>query len=108
MELWGTRRHQGMAWGAWGRQAARGAYYPHSQSHPSFQLCCCGMHKKNGPICQPLGCLPDGQTMTLPVVRAWVWEGSPEQLSLEPRQQGEEEIPGFSWRKMTHGVSQAG
>nr|XP_019580981.1 PREDICTED: cytosolic phospholipase A2 epsilon [Rhinolophus sinicus] len=30
-------------------------------------LCCCGMHKKNGPVCQPLNCLPDGQTVTLPV-----------------------------------------
>ncbi|KAM6201406.1 cytosolic phospholipase A2 epsilon [Rhynchocyon petersi] len=30
-------------------------------------LCCCCARKKNGPICQPLDCLPEGQTLTLPV-----------------------------------------
>uniref|UniRef100_A0A3Q2HHE3 Phospholipase A2 n=1 Tax=Equus caballus TaxID=9796 RepID=A0A3Q2HHE3_HORSE len=33
----------------------------------SCGLCCCCAHKKTGPICQPLDCLPDGQTVTLPV-----------------------------------------
>ena len=53
-----------------------------SQNGPSFQLSCCGAGK-NGPVCQPLDCLRDGQAVTLPVVRAWVWEGIPEQRSLE-------------------------
>ncbi|KAM5240886.1 cytosolic phospholipase A2 epsilon isoform 2-T2 [Hipposideros larvatus] len=37
------------------------------RSRWSCGLCCCGTHKKHGPICQPLDCLPDGQTMSLPV-----------------------------------------
>ncbi|XP_057344708.1 cytosolic phospholipase A2 epsilon isoform X4 [Manis pentadactyla] len=30
-------------------------------------LCCCCAHKKKGPVCQPLDCLPDGQAVRLPV-----------------------------------------
>ncbi|MBV96262.1 Cytosolic phospholipase A2 epsilon, partial [Eschrichtius robustus] len=52
------------------------------KSQWSFELSCCGAGK-NGPVCQPLDCLRDGQAVTLPVVRAWVWEGIPEQRSLE-------------------------
>ncbi|XP_037017656.2 cytosolic phospholipase A2 epsilon [Artibeus jamaicensis] len=36
------------------------------RSQWSCGLCCCGAHK-NGPISQPLGCLSDGQAMTLPL-----------------------------------------
>ncbi|KAL2790416.1 cytosolic phospholipase A2 epsilon isoform 2 [Daubentonia madagascariensis] len=36
------------------------------RSHWSCRLCCCSAHR-NGPICQPLDCLFDGQAMTLPV-----------------------------------------
>ncbi|XP_032272897.1 cytosolic phospholipase A2 epsilon [Phoca vitulina] len=30
-------------------------------------LCCCCAHRKTSPVRQPLDCLPDGQTVTLPV-----------------------------------------
>ncbi|XP_027427823.1 cytosolic phospholipase A2 epsilon [Zalophus californianus] len=33
----------------------------------SSGLCCCCAHRKTSPIHQPLDCLPDGQTVTLPV-----------------------------------------
>ncbi|XP_053450893.1 cytosolic phospholipase A2 epsilon isoform X1 [Nycticebus coucang] len=36
------------------------------KSHWSCPLCCYSAHR-NGPICQPLDCLSDGQAMTLPV-----------------------------------------
>lgn len=48
---------------------------PH-RTCPSFQLCCC-CARKNSPVCQSLDCLPDGQAVTLPVVRAWVQDGPP-------------------------------
>lgn len=67
MELWGTRRHQGVAWGT-GAEGRQRSPSPHSQNHSSSQLCCCGAHKKEGPVRQPLGCLTDGQEVTLPVV----------------------------------------
>ncbi|XP_039744356.1 cytosolic phospholipase A2 epsilon [Pteropus medius] len=35
-------------------------------NHLSFQLCCCGVHKKISPVCQPLHCLSDSQMVTLP------------------------------------------
>ncbi|KAM8783927.1 cytosolic phospholipase A2 epsilon [Rhynchonycteris naso] len=37
------------------------------KSRWSCRLCCCGSHKKNGPVSQPLDCLTDGQAATLPV-----------------------------------------
>nr|XP_045380204.1 cytosolic phospholipase A2 epsilon isoform X3 [Camelus bactrianus] len=36
------------------------------KSQWSCKLCCCCAHK-NSPVCQPLDCLPDGQTVNLPV-----------------------------------------
>ncbi|XP_015413120.1 PREDICTED: cytosolic phospholipase A2 epsilon [Myotis davidii] len=33
----------------------------------SCGLCCCGAHRKNDPVSQPLDCLTDGQAVTLPV-----------------------------------------
>ncbi|XP_070261021.1 LOW QUALITY PROTEIN: cytosolic phospholipase A2 epsilon [Myotis yumanensis] len=33
----------------------------------SCGLCCCGAHRKNGPVSQPLDCLTDGQAVTMPV-----------------------------------------
>uniref|UniRef100_A0A8C9DH98 Phospholipase A2 n=1 Tax=Prolemur simus TaxID=1328070 RepID=A0A8C9DH98_PROSS len=36
------------------------------RSHWSCRLCCCNAHR-NGPVCQPLDCLSDGQAVTLPV-----------------------------------------
>ncbi|XP_059560524.1 cytosolic phospholipase A2 epsilon [Myotis daubentonii] len=33
----------------------------------SCGLCCCGAHRKNSPVSQPLDCLADGQAVTLPV-----------------------------------------
>lgn len=71
--------------------AARGAPHLPHRTHPPFQLCCCCAHKKKGPVCQPLDCLPDSQAVRLPVVRAWVWEGALEQLSLELLCQGDGE-----------------
>uniref|UniRef100_G1PIV8 Phospholipase A2 n=1 Tax=Myotis lucifugus TaxID=59463 RepID=G1PIV8_MYOLU len=38
-----------------------------ARNHSSFQLCCCGAHRKKGPVSQPLDCLTDGQAVTLPV-----------------------------------------
>uniref|UniRef100_A0A8C3VP40 Phospholipase A2 n=1 Tax=Catagonus wagneri TaxID=51154 RepID=A0A8C3VP40_9CETA len=40
-------------------------HYP-KYLQPCLQLCCCCAHKKS-PVCQPLDCLSDGQTATLPV-----------------------------------------
>ncbi|XP_066133064.1 cytosolic phospholipase A2 epsilon [Saccopteryx bilineata] len=37
------------------------------RSRWSCGLCCCGAHKKNDPVSQPLDCLTDGQAVTLPV-----------------------------------------
>ncbi|XP_037690159.1 cytosolic phospholipase A2 epsilon [Choloepus didactylus] len=34
------------------------------KSHRSCGLCCCNSHKRNGPFCQPLDCLPEGQVVT--------------------------------------------
>ncbi|XP_036154252.1 cytosolic phospholipase A2 epsilon isoform X5 [Myotis myotis] len=33
----------------------------------SCGVCCCGAHRKNSPVSQPLDCLADGQAVTLPV-----------------------------------------
>ncbi|XP_047622569.1 cytosolic phospholipase A2 epsilon [Phacochoerus africanus] len=35
------------------------------ESRWSCKLCCCCAHKKKSPVCQPLDCLSDGQTVTL-------------------------------------------
>ncbi|XP_006883282.1 PREDICTED: cytosolic phospholipase A2 epsilon [Elephantulus edwardii] len=37
------------------------------KSHWSYGLSCCSSHRRNGPICQPLDCLSEGQTVTLPL-----------------------------------------
>nr|XP_017498343.1 cytosolic phospholipase A2 epsilon isoform X1 [Manis javanica]XP_036874857.1 cytosolic phospholipase A2 epsilon isoform X1 [Manis javanica] len=37
------------------------------KSQWSCGLCCCCAHKKKGPVCQPLDCLPDSQAVRLPV-----------------------------------------
>ncbi|GAB1286759.1 Cytosolic phospholipase A2 epsilon [Apodemus speciosus] len=40
-------------------------YAEASESHWDCRLCCCGAHR-NGPVCQPLDCLSDGEVTTLP------------------------------------------
>ncbi|XP_058149976.1 cytosolic phospholipase A2 epsilon [Dasypus novemcinctus] len=37
------------------------------KSHWSCDLCCCCRHKRNGPFCQPLDCLPEDQELTRPL-----------------------------------------
>lgn len=75
-----------------------------SRNRPSFQLCRCNAYK-NDPVCQSLDCLPDGQAVTLPVVRAWVWEGVPEQRSLECLWKGDGESLGTPAGSMARGGS---
>lgn len=70
--------------GDWHRRGCQRSPSPPHRTRPSFQLCCCCAHRKNSPVRQPLDCLPDGQTVTLPVVRAGVREEAPEQHSPQP------------------------
>ena len=67
-ERWGVWDWE--RWGEWGTGRGGQREEPLPLTHlPSFQLCCCAGQK--GPVCQSLHCLPDGQAVTLPVVRVW-------------------------------------